>query len=310
MSARLWVPLFIAALAASASAGIDRGGITRGLLESVDPLVVGGTEFDTSRASVQANGVPVSVYHLKPGQIVSVTSTFDDGAIANAIDCEVTLRGAIEQAGAEELMLLGQRVRIDSETIVSVLQPDPIGGTQQTALLPPGLRVDVSAFELPDGSWRATRIDLAEPGHDRVRGVAVAPDGGEFGLGGMRVDYSIAKLFGFAEPPHDGDYVMVQGKIVAPGLLRAIAVTRRAPLAGAPDTEADIEGYITRFESSDDFDVDGIRIRSAATTSYTGAGAAALGVGVFVEVDGVFNDVGAIVAEHLAIDEADEGGDD
>lgn len=302
MSLRICLSLSVVALAATAYAGIDRGGITRGLIESIEPLVVAGTEFDSTTAVVAVDGIPVSTYDLMPGQIATVTSTFNGVPVALSISSDVTLRGAVEQSTEHGFTLLGQTVRLDTSTIIGIA-PAP---QQAPNALAPGLRVDVNAFALPDGSWLATRVDLAQPGHDRVSGTALAPDGAELVLGDLVIDYSIAKLFGFKRLPRAGDHVTAQGKLVAPNRLRAIALTRHAALAGDVATEADIEGYVTRFGSAEDFDVDGIRIRSMPTTDYPSGGALSLDVGVFVSVDGVFSSNGDIVAERLEIKTVDD----
>ena len=309
MPRRLFVLFLVVVTCGLAYAGIDRGGITRGLVESVAPLVVGGTEFEASAAVVDADGRPGTLLDLRPGQLVVVDSQYDNGPVATYISRAATLRGTIAARTGDGFTLLGQDVTVDAQTRVAILTPVPLGNNTFKDPLMPGTRVDVHAYALPDGGWHATLVEPAQPGHDRVRGVVSNSGNGQLSIGDLQVDHTLAKLFEFSEPPRDGDYVTAEGRLVYPDTLRAVALVRRTPLQGDADTEIDIEGYVTRFESGNDFDVDGVRIRTNTTTDYSAAGADALAPGVFVSVDGVFTASG-IVAEQIDIDQNGDGDDD
>lgn len=86
------------------------------------------------------------------------------------------------------------------------------------------------------------------------------------------------------------------------GELLATKVELEGLLPGAVDGDRiEVEGFITRFVSAQDFDVGGIPVTTTGTTTYVGGAAADLGLNVKVEVEGDLNASGVIVATEVDI---------
>ena len=287
------------ALAAAVSfAAIDRGGITRGIIESTQPFTVAGTEFDTSQAVVTIAGVPGTVAALGVGQIVTVRSEFNGMAVAGDVVLTFPIVGAIEAIDRGGITLLGQTVRIDSQTLIG-----------NSTLFLPGQRVAVTGFLLPDNSTLATRIDLADQSLDRVTGQATSIADDTLIIEGLTVDFSDAELSGFDGQPAEGDRVAATGQLDAPGLLVAQSLTRVQPLPPVePGDEADIDGFVTRFVSVTDFDVDGVPFTTDADTEFGDGTVLDLVLGARVSVDGVVVTPGAaLLAESIEFENGDDG---
>jgi hypothetical protein len=115
------------------------------------------------------------------------------------------------------------------------------------------------------------------------------------------VDYSAAQLSNFTTgTPANGDLVEAHGSLDAAGVLIATRLERRsASLEGTSDDSADLEGLVTRYVSSLDFDVAGQRVTTTATTVYEGGSAADLVLGANVEVEGGFAANASLVAARI-----------
>jgi hypothetical protein len=118
------------------------------------------------------------------------------------------------------------------------------------------------------------------------------------------VDYGMASLEDFSGgEPAEGDFVEVKGESFGPdGELIATKVEFESPLPDYDDDddyEVEFEGYITRFESAEDFDVGGQPVTTTAATRYEDGSADDLALNVKVEVEGSVNADGVLVAEEI-----------
>lgn len=129
----------------------------------------------------------------------------------------------------------------------------------------------------------------------------VEPASQRFRINDLIVDYSTAMLQDFGgREPEPGDVVAVRGMAFAQGVLTATTVIRRVSgiSAQAGDT-IDLEGFITRFASTNAFDISGQRVVTNAATQYVRGNAQNLAADVFVDVRGQYNAAGELAAARI-----------
>ncbi len=287
--------------------GIEGSGIAQGTISGFGSIIVNGIRFDTSSASFVVEGQPATEASLAVGQVVQVSGSFDDNGTtgsANEVRYDDIVEGPIASINlaTSTLVVLGQTVFIDADTSFD----DRISPAS-----PEGLSVndiiEVSGFFDADGSIRATRIQPDDDGDDfEVEGIVRNHDGTamRFELNALTVDYSAATLLGFPSgAPANGQFVEVHGTTLSSGgeLLATRVELEDRGLNGANGDEAELEGFITRFGSAQDFDVSGIPVITTASTTFEGGVAADLGLNIKVEVEGTINASGVLVARKVDI---------
>jgi Domain of unknown function (DUF5666) len=289
------------------SNGIVRTGMSIGPIASFGSVVVNGIHYETDAAEITIDGEPGTQDDLRVGQVVRVIAELEDGestGTATAVEFDDNVEGPIDSIdiAASVLVVLGQTVHVGAGTSFDDgIQPRSIEG------LSVGDFVEVSGLVKSDGSIEATRIEaVAAGGEFEVRGQVSALDAANqrFNLNALVVDYSGAQLDDFPGGQiEDGQPVEAKGTALdAGGALVATRVEfKGAPIAGAEDDFAEIEGYITRFASAQDFDVSGACVTTGTATTFEGGSAADLGLDVKVEIEGVFDDAGCLAANKVDI---------
>ncbi len=285
------------------AAGIDRLGISSGTITGFGSIFVNGVEWRTGAAKIAVDGRPGTEADLRIGQVVTVRGALDAGGTggrAESIGFDNEVEGpiaSIDTAGAS-FVVLGQVVLTSTDT---VFDDDIAGGFAGLAV---AMSVEVSGHRDANGAIRATRVERHDVGDDfEVRGVVSGfdPVAKTFLLGSLLVNYAGAQLEDFgSDTLGNGDPVEVEGDF-AGGVFVATKVEREDNLAGDDGDEGEVEGYITRFASPTDFDVAGVRITTGAGTRFEGGTAADLAPGLKVEVAGMFNTTGVLVADEVEI---------
>ncbi len=301
-----WISIgavLLLAVAGTTIAGIQGTGIRAlavfGTVDAGSGLHLNGVPYDTSHAHVIVNGRPADVSQLRTGHIVAAQGSVSAGsAIADEIVLESDVRGevtAVDEAH-DAFSVLGQTVYLTDQSVLDPrIQPNDLSG------LTNGTWVLVSAFERPDGSFVASRVDLdLAPVESQVRGVAQSLDSEHRTLrvGGLTVDYSAATTQG----------VIAEGAIV---LVRGFQAQRGGPLfashlevfggVGQGGEHGDVEGIITAFASAADFDVNGQAVVADATTVYVLHGEQ-LGADLQVRVTGSVDTSGVLIAHKVQVD--------
>ena len=294
-------------------AGIDRLGVSTGVVTGFGSIFVNGVEIGTAGAEFVLDDAPASEADLRVGDIVAVLL---DPAAAAPLAQTVVGRSAVRGFVATvdtltgTLLVSGQTVRVDGDT--SFGPAFPSGSLLDVA---PGDFLKVSGFFDSAGAIRATRIEQASPSSAvEVRGRVTGLDtvANTFLINGLVVDYGAvpAVVDGFAGGvPAVGDFVVAFGDdFGAGGALRATRIAPDGPdLIAATgvdfddfdEIEVDIEGFVTRFASLTDFDVSGFPVTTTGSTVIEGPGALALDVRV--EVEGEVNAAGVLVADEIEI---------
>ena len=285
--------------------GASKTVIVTGAITGFGSVIVNGVRYDTTGAEVRIDDRLGTVAELRVGQVVRMEAEVDDRGQARArrIEENHLLQGAVQSVdlATGTITVAGQRVRVDDDTSFddSIASGDLAG-------LSVGERVEIHGFPDARGEARATRIERDEAGEIEIevtgRVVALEAASKRFTVGSLIVDYSAAVLEDFgAAGIAAGDLVEVKGReFLSGGVLSASRVHREDHGTEAPSGgEAEYEGFVTRFASAGDFDVDGRRAAATATTAYVGGTAADLGPDIKVEVEGRLDDSGVLVAARI-----------
>lgn len=289
-----------------ASGGVGRTGIFMGPISNFGSIIVNGVRYDTDEAEFEINDDVGSQADLAVGMIVIVEGSIDDNGTTGKADRVIyddAVKGPIDSidAALNELVVLGQTVAITADTSFDdSIVPASLDG------LSVGDIVEVSGQIDADGRIVATRIELKPAGtqfelHGTVSNLDTAAM--TFSIGNQVVDYSTAMLNDFVGQITEGDLVEAKGtSFGSNGELIASSVEFEDPFASGEDgDEVEIEGFITRFDSAQDFDVAGFPVITNGSTTYEGGSASDLGLNVKVEVEGSLNANGVIVADEVDI---------
>ncbi|MGI9232985.1 MAG: DUF5666 domain-containing protein, partial [Woeseiaceae bacterium] len=200
------------------------------------------------------------------------------------------------------IVVLGQTVLINPETSFDdSISPASIDGLSVDDI------VEVSGLVDASGRITATRIEVKPAGTEfEVLGTVSNLDSANFlfNINGLVVDYSGATLDNFSGGQiSDGDFVEAKGlSLAANGELVATRVELKNGLPNVGDgVHVEIQGFITRFVSAQDFDVAGLPVTTTAGTVYEGGVSGDLGLNVKVEVEGEIDSNGVLVATKVDI---------
>ncbi|MCH7834123.1 MAG: hypothetical protein IH911_03485 [Proteobacteria bacterium] len=286
-------------------AGIDAGGtpapvVSIGTISGFGSVIVNGVRYDTASATITVEGSSATQSDLKVGHVVVVHGTLNSDGItgsATSISFDDLVEGpigAIDPATGT-ITVLSQLVIIDADTSFDItISPPSIEG------LAVGDVVEVSGFFLADGSINATRIEKkAAGGEFEVTGLVSNLSGTTFQINDLVVDFSGAQqLDNFpAGTPEDGQLVEAKGTLGASDELLATRVEFKGnDLLADEGDRIEIEGFITRFASAADFDVDGVPVSTIDSTVYENGSEADLDLNRKVEVEGTLDANGVVVA--------------
>ena len=292
--ARTLAAASIAAVLLFGCGGVGTGGT--GAFVSSDitgfaSVIVGGVEFDDTRASVlDDDGVPVtrSGTELRLGVTVEVDGSTivhtasGKTATAATIRIATAVLGPVESidTGTRTLTVLGQQLQINAATVFG---PSLHGGL--SALHAGDV---VAAYALPDaisGRYVATRI---EPAHGasayRLRGVVSALDTAAHTLriGGATLNYANAS----GAPADLANGQLVRVRLPATSGVGTLNVDAFGPAVARPadGDAAVVEGLVTSFNSASTFAVNGMPV-DASHAAFDST-STAVGAGVYVSVEG------------------------
>jgi Domain of unknown function (DUF5666) len=286
--------------------GIDRGGktIAQGPINGFGSVIVNGVRYSTAGAVITIDDQPGTESDLRVGQVVRVEGQLDPGGAtgtASSVSYHDDVEGPVESISlaASTLVVLGQTVKVGPSTSFDDrISPRSLSG------LAVGDRIEVSGLITAGGVIEATRIEIKTASSAvELKGPVGSVDtvARRLRINEQQVDYSAAQLSNFPSgQPANGDLVEVKGSVNASGVLIATRIERQsASLAGTTNDSAEIEGLVTRFVSSTDFDVAGQRVTTTAGTVYEDGAASNLALDANVEVEGGFDATGRVVARKV-----------
>ena len=267
-----------------------------------------GVRYDTGSASFEIDGSVGSQSDLSVGDVVVVRGTIDENgqnATAQSVTFDDLVEGPISaiDVTASTVTVLGQTVRIDADTSFDDnISPPSIDG------LSVGDIIEISGFLLADGIINATRIEAKPAGSEfELTGTVSNLSATTFEINGFAVDFSGAQLDDFPSGAiEDGQRVEAKGTTLgASGELIATRVEFKGSDLDVNDgDQAEIEGFITRFASATDFDVEGVPVTTTANTVYENGTEADLALNRKVEVEGAVDANGVLVASKVELKQA------
>ncbi|MDB6088027.1 MAG: hypothetical protein JWN85_811 [Gammaproteobacteria bacterium] len=264
-------------------------------------IFVNGVEYATAGARIMIDGQPGTEAQLQAGQVVTLEGSVNsDGSTGTATEVAFSgdAQGPATQIDltANSFAVLGQTVRITGSTLFGeAMQPADLTGLQA------GTVVEVSGFANAAGEIVASRVDLkAAASSLRVKGIIQGLDttAHTFRINALIVDYSAATS---ADMLANGNVVAVQAaSLTSAGELQATRIEAQPVVGATANQHADIDGIVTSYTSSENFILQGQQITTDANTKVVLHGSS-LGVNVEVDVQGMFNAAGVLLAQKVEI---------
>ena len=308
VSIKRWVLLGLLLVLMSCSGGTGGSGspvVAVGTVTEIGSVVVNGIKFDTAGASIILNGQQGSEADLQVGQVVTVRGRLAPSGvtgIAETVIFENNAKGPIDSIdlGTARLVVLGQTVLVDEATQF---------GDTPLSELGVGDVVELSGFTDAEGALRATRVENT-------------PDTLEIETSGtisalnevnqifilhelLVVDFSMAELINVpGNQLRNGQFVEVKSsQNVMDGVLIADRVeVKEVVVRGNPGELVEIQGIVTRGLAADNtFKVNGQTVRLTSDTVFEAGKPDNIAVDVRIEVEGVFDAAGIIIAEAVEL---------
>ena len=287
--------------------GIGRTGFAYGPITTFGSIVVNGVRYDTSAADFTINDSQGSQSDLRVGDVVIVKGSVNSDGVtgtAETVSFEDAVTGPVQDVdlALSMLVVMGQTVLVGPDT--SFDDSFAIGSLEGVAV---GTIVEVSGQYNAGGDIIATRIEPKPAGTQfEVHGMVSGLNGGAstFQINDLVVDYGAAMLDNFPGGQiANGDFVEAKGNSLgAANELIATSVELEGVLPAVDDGDfGEIEGFITRFASAQDFDVAGFPVTTDGNTVFEGGTASDLGLNIKVEAEGSVNSAGVLVATKIDI---------
>ena len=253
--------------------GITGTGFAVGPITGFGSVIVNGVTYDTDSATFTRDGLAATQSDFSVGQFVIVSGTIDDSTsgTADTVIFDDNVDGPVTSVDdvARSFVILGQTVLVSATTSFDDSCPDSLAGLLDVAA------VEVSGPVRADGAIEATRVECkAVAGELEVMGLVSNLDttAMTFQINALVVDYgttpAVLDNFPSAGVINNGDPVEAKGNAVdGDGQLVATRVEYKGgQFANDDGVHAEIEGFITRFGSTTDFDVSGIPVTTTGTT--------------------------------------------
>ena len=298
-----------------AEGGIGGTGISTGPVTGFGSIFVNGVRFDVSGAEFIRDGKSIfAESDFSIGEYVTVTGNLNTDGLtgtASKIFFEDIVEGPVTSVSTNNtnIEVLGQKVVVDKLTVLIGFKL--LGDLQEGNIL------EVSGFRNAAGEINATGIKLkATEFIDgatelEVTGNIESVNAGAqaFNLGGLTIDYSQAILENIANNlPSPGLTVEVKStQVLSSNIFHASFVEGKSSLYEAKDgTELEIEGRVTQFISSSYFFVGDQPVITNSTTEFKDGALGNIALNVKIEVEGVFNASGGLIAESVSLRESGE----
>ncbi len=285
----------------------SNGVVAIGAITAFGSIFVNGTEYSLSGSTIQVDGKTAAESDLKLGQVVTVIAS--QGASGTTVRAAKSVAASIAVAGrvsaidlaSNRITILGQQIEIDAATqIVGAVDGEPLGG------LGVGSDIEVSGFADSSGVLFARSIQPRRAVTPlRITGRVTNLDNAmrRMQIGGQVVNYSNATLTGLNGHALDSATVQVSAEMVgSTGEMLATDVSYvdlRVP--GTVGDAADLQGWVTRYVSNTDFDVDGHAITTTSSTIMQGplANISVVRLDAFVRVTGKVIGNGVVEAAEI-----------
>jgi hypothetical protein len=279
-----------------------------GAITAFGSIFVNGVEYSLTGSNIQLDGRTSTQSDLKLGQVVTViASPSASGSTvraAKSVAAQITVAGRISalDLASNRITILGQRIEVDAATqIVGKISGQPLGG------LTVGSDVEVSGFANSAAVLSARSIQprrTVTPLRVTGRVSNLDSTNRRLQINGQTVNYTGATLTGFSGQALDSATVQVSATTIsATGELLATDVAYvdlRVP--GTVGDTADLQGWVTRYVSDTDFDVDGHPMTTTSATVTKGVffgDLSVLRLDVFVHITGKVISNGVVEASEV-----------
>ncbi|MGD9335895.1 MAG: DUF5666 domain-containing protein [Syntrophobacterales bacterium] len=237
----------------SSGGGIGGSGVTsQGSITGFGSIVVNGTEFDTTNATIIVEGEEAGVVDLHLGMVVTVYGTDGKSAVANRVvyndNVEGPVKNIVDNGTSKQFEILNQTVIVNFIT--------EFKGTDFNAIAEDDV-VEVSGFVDDMGVIWATFLEKTDGLVFEVTGFVENLDTGSetFKINDLTVDYSAADTSGLpGGEPVEGLFVEVEGTLAA-GDLRADVIELGDELEVEDAGEIEVTGFVTEALAPNEFTV-------------------------------------------------------
>jgi len=284
--------------------GAGTPGVVVGPYQGAGSIIINDRRLTTGNAEFEVED-GASELDLREGQRLIVFADLEKDEAERVvyrsdIKGPVTASTIIDPLTARaDLQVLGQRVLTNSAT--------RFDGVTLT-ILAPGDLVEVSGSANADGELVATFIGLEAPLLQyKVVGVITSLDQGAmlFDLGGLQVDYGSAALSGFQGAAlADGQRVEVRmdpADFTPPANALASGIELLTSIAFEDGEEVEYEGFVDRFVSATDFDIEGLGVTTNGNTEFVNGDPGSVGLNAKLEAEGTINASGVLVADRIIV---------
>ena len=286
----------------------DENVVAVGPITGFGSVVVNGVTFDTANATVTMDDQPGIDAGLRLGMIVSVGGTIDatsGEARASEISFVDDAEGPVSSMdrAASSFVVLGRTVFVDELTVFEDATFDDIEV---------GHVVEISGLWRHEQQIQATFVRRVafqfEAGMTmQVKGEIADLDIGQqrFRIGTQWCDYSSAMMDLGGATIANGMYVQVtstamfQNNQMIANAVQARERNRNRNRLCDGECLYDLIGYVTAFESTENFEVDGQVVTATQDTTYVNGTADTLALDVKVSIIGTINDAGVLVADRI-----------
>jgi len=246
-------------------AGIGGSGyISTGTVTGFGSVFVNGVEFATDTAVFDVEDSSASQQDLRVGMVVQVSGSINSDGVtgtATGIRYGDQLEGPIASI-SENVDMTEKTLSVLGITVVVSSADTVFDGTSYGSLLN-GYVIEVSGFYDHTDVLQATYVKLRATSHDASTGFEITGpvsqlSGSHFSIRGLQVDATAANLDNLANGLQEGINVEAKGTYDATSNTMTASQVQGEDIRLVDDgSEVSIEGYVTRYVSPADFDIDG-----------------------------------------------------
>lgn len=301
--ARLEVNQGVSGVELDVASGGTGASIDFGDIQAFGSVILNDATVNTDNAQFLIEGATGTQSDLSQGQQVLVIS---DSVGTNASDVvyRSNVKGPVtatpsfdDVTGSGQFTVLGQTVITDATT--SFADVDPVAIVTNDLL-------EVSGTINDAGQIQASFVELKTSLQEyKVIGQVAGVTATTFTLAGLTVDYSSATLQDFdGSAIANDDAVEVKGlaaDFTAPGQLQASRVEKLPTITIGSSASIRVEGFIDRFTSSSDFDVQTTSVSTNSSTTFVNGTEVSLALNVKVQIVGTTDANGVLVAQQITI---------
>ena len=282
--------------------------VTVGTISGFGSVISNGIEFNTDSVTVMLDGQPGNLSDLRIGMMVSIRGTVNDetgAAAASAIHFSDDVEGPITSINTANntLVVLGRTVLFDELTVFDNALFNNLAA---------GNMVQVSGHWRSQERIQATHIERKANAYaagmemevkGEISGLNIGTQ--HFNIGTQPCDYSAAMLELGGADLANGLYVEVSstspisnGDLLLDRIQARDHDRDRDQLCDS-GCDFDLDGYVTMFVSTTEFEVDDSPVSTTAATVYVNGTADTLALDVRLAVIGTLDDAGVLIADRI-----------